>query len=159
MVNAIVDGIWDTSDQYFHDGDYIRVVSLIRICVEADPSFDEAYSSGGYLLWSLGENGSAEAFLEYGTRRSKKPGSLNNEMGQQLYRTKNYAAALPYFQKAVKLGGVNVTAYTTLAHCYTKLNKFEDALQVWKQVVEKFPTLPAGPKNLKDAQERLKNGK
>jgi tetratricopeptide (TPR) repeat protein len=159
MIDSMVDGLWSATDKYFHDGDYVRVVSLCRICVEADQSFDEAYSAGGYLLWSMGEVPSAEAFLEYGTRRSKKPGSLNNEMGQQLYRTKNYPAALTYLQKAVKLGGVDVTAYSTLAHCYTRLNKHQEALQTWKQVVAKFPDFPAGPKNLKDAEARLKNGK
>ncbi len=159
MVDALVEGLWETGDRYFHDGDYVRVVSLCRVCVEADQSFDEAYSSGGYLLWSLGESASAEAFLEYGTRRSKKPGALNSEMAQQLFRTKNYAAAVPYFQKAIKIGGVGLTSYTMLAHSYSKLNKLEDAVQVWKQVVAKFPEFPAGSKNLKDAEERLKTGK
>ena len=159
MVDALVDGLWNASDKYFHDGDYVRVVSLCRVCVEADQSFDEAYSAGGYLLWSLGESASAEAFLEYGTRRSKTPGVLNNEMGQQLFRTKNYAAALPYFQKAIKMGGVGVTTYTTLGHCYTRLNKLEDAVQIWRTVVVKFPDFPSGPKNLKDAQARLAAGK
>jgi tetratricopeptide (TPR) repeat protein len=148
MISGAVDALWETSDTYFHDGDYVRCISLCRICVEVDPNFDEAYSSGGYLLWSLGENASAEAFLEYGTRRSKKPGALNSEMGQQLFRTKNYAAALPYFQKAIKLG-----------HCYTRLNRFEEAVGAWKQVVAKFPSFAAGPKNLKDAEARLKAGK
>ncbi|MCX6367728.1 MAG: hypothetical protein NTX57_13625 [Armatimonadetes bacterium] len=159
MISGVVDKLWETNDTYFHDGDYVRCISLCRICVEVDPNFDEAYSSGGYLLWSLGENASAEAFLEYGTRRSKKPGPLNSEMGQQLFRTKNYAAALPYFQKAIKLGGVEVTTYTTLGHCYTRLNRFEDAVEAWKQVVAKFPSFLAGPKNLKDAEARLKAGK
>jgi tetratricopeptide (TPR) repeat protein len=159
MIGSIVDGLWEASDSYFHDGDYVRVVALCRVCVELDQSFDEAYSSGGYLLWSMGETGSAEAFLEYGTRRSKKPGTLNNEMGQQFFRTKNYAAALPYLQKATKLGGVDVTAYTTLGHCYTKLDKLAEAVQAWKVVVAKFPDFPAGPKNLKDAEARLKNGR
>lgn len=161
MISTVVDGLWETGDHYFHDGDYTRVVALLRICVEADQNFDEAYSSAGYLLWSMGESKSAEALLEYGTRRSKKPGSLNSEMGQQLYRTNNYTAALPYLQKAIKLGGsgVDVITYTSLGHCYTKLKKYEDAVQAWKQVVAKFPDFPAGPKNLRDAEERLKSGK
>lgn len=159
MLSAVVDGLWTAVDGYFHDGDYIRVVSLCRICVEADQSFDEAYSSGAYLLWSLGEIPSAEAFLEYGTKRSKKPSALNNEMGQQLYRTKRYADAARYLQKAIQLGGVDATTYATLGHCYTKLSKFEEAVQTWKKLVAKFPEFPSGPKNLKDAEARLKNGK
>jgi pentatricopeptide repeat protein len=159
MVDALVDGLWLAIDKHFHDGDYVRVVSLCRVCVEADQSFDEAYSSGGYLLWSMGETESAEAFLEYGTRRSKNPSALNSEMGQQLYRTKNYSAALTYFQKAAKLGSTDVTTYSTMGHCYTRLKKFEDAVQTWQLIVKRFPSFPSGPKNLKDAQERLKAGK
>jgi tetratricopeptide (TPR) repeat protein len=159
IVNDVVDGLWVEVDRYFHDGDYTRVVVLCRVCVEADPSFDEAYSSAGYLLWSMGDNASANALLEYGIKHSTQPGSLNNEMGQQLFRLKRYEDAIPYLKKAVSLGGVPPTAYSTLGHSYTKLGKFEDAVQTWKQVVAKFPSFPSGPKNLKDAEERLKAGK
>ena len=159
MLNAAVDGLWDAADAYFHDGDYVRIVALCRICVELDQSFVEGYSSAGYLLWSMGEIPSADALLEYGTRRSKKPGQLHDEMGQQLFRTKRYADAARYLEKAIKLGGVEVSAYSSLGHSYTKLSKFEDAVRVWQLAVKKFPNYPGGPKNLKDAQERLKNGK
>lgn len=159
MLNAAVDGLWEAADAYFHDGDYVRIVALCRISVELDQSFDEAYSSAGYLLWSMGEIPSADALLEYGTRRSKKPGQLHDEMGQQLFRTKRYADAARYLEKAIKLGGVEVSAYSSLGHSYTKLSKFEDAVRVWQLAVKKFPNYPGGPKNLKDAQERLKNGK
>lgn len=159
IVSDVVDGLWAEADRYFHEGDYTRVVALCRVCVEADPSFDDAYSSAGYLLWSMGEMASANALLDYGTKHSTQPGLLNSEMGQQLFRLKRYADATVYLKKAVALGSVPPTAYTTLGHCYTKLNKFEDAVTIWKKVVEKFPDFPSGPKNLKDAEERLKAGK
>lgn len=159
ILNELVDGLWEEGDRYFHDGDYIRTIALARICVELDPSFDEAYSSGAYLLWSLGDIPAANAFLGYGIKHSTRPGALYDEMGQHLFRLKRYPDALPYLKKAVALGGVPVTAYSTLAHCYTRLNKHAEAVQIWKTVVAKFPEFPAGPKNLKDAQERLKAGK
>lgn len=159
ILNELVDGLWEEGDRYFHDGDYIRTIALARICVELDHSFDEAYSSGAYLLWSLGDVPAANAFLDYGVKHSTRPGSLHNEMGQHLFRLKRYPEATTYLKKAVALGGVTVTAYSTLAHCYTRQNKFAEAVEAWKVVVAKFPDFPAGPKNLKDAQERLKAGK
>ena len=151
----VVDKLWVTADKYWHDGDYNRIIGLGRICIEADPNFDEAVDACSWLLWSLGDIPSADWLLNYGVQRSPKKGIFYNNLGQHLFRTKRYDKALTYLEKAVALGGVPPTAYATLGHTYTRLNRPADAVKAWKQCVEKFPDFPAGAKNLKQAEERL----
>lgn len=159
QVNGIVDGVvdllWEQTDHYWHDGDYNRIIDLCRICVEADPTFDEAYGVMAWLLWSQGNTPAADWVLEYGVKRSPKQGAIYFEYGWQLYNTKRFDAALPYLEKAVARGKVPLAAYTTLAHCYTKLNRLKEAVDAWKVVVKRFPNFGAGKVNLKRAEERL----
>src|SRR5262245_24968423 len=55
IVSKVVDGLWEESDHFWHEGDYNRIIDLCRLMVEADPSFNEAYANAAYLLWSLGD--------------------------------------------------------------------------------------------------------
>jgi tetratricopeptide (TPR) repeat protein len=158
IVNKVVDELWETTDHYWHEGDYHRVISIIRICVEADPTFTEAYSVGAWLIWSLGDIQTADAFLKYGLAHAPKAqqADMCYELGWQLYNTKRYTNALPYLQKAVALGAKNRLAYTILAHCYTRLKRYDESIATWKQVIKRYPDFQAAPKNL-ETVEKLKS--
>ena len=73
ITSRIVDNLWEESDHYWHEGDYNRIIALVRVCVEVDPSFVEAYSSGAWLMWSQGDTRAADTFLQYGLSRARKP--------------------------------------------------------------------------------------
>jgi len=156
VLTKVVDGLWEVSDVYWHDGDYHRIVGMGRIIVEIDPGFDEAYDVCAWLLWSLGDVQGADRFLEYGVKKSPRKGVFYANLGHHLNRTKRYAEALGYFEKAVKLGGIDAAAYGTLGHLYTRAGRYKEAVDAWKEVVRRFPEFPAGPKNLKAAEQRLK---
>lgn len=154
ITGAVVDGLWNAADVYWHQGDYNRIVALCRVCVEADPNFDEAYSAAAWLLWSMDDTKGADEFLNYAVQKSPGKGIFHWELGWHLFNTKRYADALPYLKKAVALGNVPLSTYTTLGHCYTRLNRFDDAVAAWQTVVKRYPDFGSGKKNLKQAQER-----
>jgi tetratricopeptide (TPR) repeat protein len=155
VLGKVVDGLWEVSDHYWHDGDYNRIVAMGRIIVEIDPGFDEAFDVCAWLLWSMGDTLGAERLLEYGVKKTPNKGVFYANLGHHLNRTKRYAEALPYFEKAAKLGGIDAAAYATLGHLYTRAGKHKEAVETWKEVVRRFPAFPAGPKNLKAAEQRL----
>lgn len=148
IVNTVVDGLWEASDHYWHEGDYYRIVNLLRLCVEADPSFNDAYSNAAYLLWSLGDTPGADAFFDYGITRTKDPGELNFDYGFHLFNTKRYEAAEPYLAKAVTYANAQPNWYAILGHCYRVQKKYDKSIQTWETVVEKFPKFSSGPVNL-----------
>jgi Tfp pilus assembly protein PilF len=155
VLGGVKDGLWETADHYWHDGDYNRIVALGRLIVEIDPSFDEAFDSCAWLLWSLGDIKGADDFLEYGVTLSPKKGVFYSNLGQHLNRTKRYKEAMEYLRKAVAYGGVPASAYSTLGHLYTRFGMLQEAVDTWKACVAKYPKFPAGPKNLKAAEQRL----
>lgn len=150
MTSGVVDELWDITDFYWHKGDYQRIIAILRVCVEADPTFTDAYSNGAWLIWSLGDTKAADDFLQHGianapTKTAKS--ELYFDLGWHVYNTKRYKEALPYLQNAVKAGTNNRVAYTTLAHTYRHLKRYNEALQVWNTVEKKYPDFAAAKSN------------
>ncbi|GAB4453365.1 MAG: hypothetical protein OHK0029_06040 [Armatimonadaceae bacterium] len=152
IVDRTVDGLWEATDTFWHDGDYNRIVDLCRVCVEADPTFNDAYSGAAWLLWSMGDTQAADLLLQHGINRTGKNGELNFEMGWHLYNTRRYAQAEPYLKKAVSAPNAEPRWYAILGHTYRQQKKYDDAIRTWEAVIKKFPNFPPGPSNL----ERVK---
>lgn len=156
ITNATLDRLWITTDKYWHDGDYNRIVDLCRIVIEGDPTDDEACSAAAYLLWSMGDTKAADWILDYGSKRAPaNRGRFFHEFGWHLYNTKRYKEALPYLQKAVSAGGVMVTTYTSLAHTYEKLGDLQSSLKTWEIVKERYPNHLAWKPNIARVKTKL----
>lgn len=157
ITSEVVDNLWAGTDNYWHHGDYYRIVSILRVCVEADPVFTDAYGNGAYLLWSLGDTQGADLFLKYGTTREPQLWDLQFEFGRHLQlNAKQHAAALPYLQRATANPKADVLAWSTLAHCYEDLGRYPEAVSAWRTVVKKFPGFASGPGNLKRVEAKTK---
>jgi Tfp pilus assembly protein PilF len=154
ITSRVVDNLWKTTDRYWHDGDYSRIVALTRICVEADPKFYEAWSSGAWLLWSMGDTAAADVFLKDGLSRNPDVYVLHHDFGWHLFNTKRYAEALPHLQAATRFADAPSQVWKTLGHCYDQLGRLDEAEAVWKTVTEKFPRDVAGPPNLERIREK-----
>lgn len=150
ITSRVVDKMWEETDHYWHEGDYNRIIGLVRLIVEIDPSFVEAYSSAAWLMWSQGDTNAADVFLKYGVANAPQAqkGEINYEFGWHLFNTKRYAEALPFLKKATDANVPLVTAYTTLGHCYRNLKRYDEAVTTWETVVKKFPNFGAGQVNL-----------
>jgi tetratricopeptide (TPR) repeat protein len=159
ITGRVLNGLWDQADRYWHDGDYNRIVSVSRVVVEIDPSFNEAYADSAYLLWSMGDVPAADNFLEYGIQRTGYKGGLYFEFGRHLYTTKRYAEAAKYLEKAVAQPKPSPLWYATLGHSYRQLKRYGDSVRVWQIVVDKYPDYSAGPPNLARVKQLQKQAK
>jgi len=153
ITDRVVDRLWGAVDGYWHQGDYRRIVALARICVEADPGFNEAWSVGAWLLWSLGDTPAADAFLREGVRRNPNVWDLHYELGWHLFNTKRYAEALPSLQSATRFTDAPAQPWKILAHCYEKLGRLDESAAAWRTVVARFPRDPAAPNNLQRVEQ------
>lgn len=158
ITNRVVDALWVGVDRFWHDGDYNRIIALSRVIVEADPQFVDAYQNAGYILWSMGDSPGADAFLQLGVARNPKRYDLYTEMGQHLFRTKRFRDALPYLQKGAAYKNAPAPAWATLAHCYERAGRLDNAIAAWRQVVKRFPSFPPGPSNLRRAEALKSSG-
>lgn len=155
ILNDIANRLWEQGDKYWHDGDYQRVVGLGRIIIEIDPKDEEVVDSMAWLLWSMGDIKGADELLKYAISKVPTQGMLYANFGGHLYRTKRYEDAAKYLEQGIKVGGVTSAAYSFLGHTYSRLGKLKEAVETWKECVNRFPKYPAGPPNLKAAEARL----
>ena len=159
ITEGVVDRMWLNSDHFWHQGDYYRIIALLRLVAEADPGYTEAFSNGAYLLWSMGDVNAADDFLRHGlnTAPDALRWEMNYNVGHMLFQyRKDYKGALPYLQRAVLHNGAPVTAWTLLAHCYERAGRLTQSASTWRTVTERFPNFGAGFTNLHRIQAKLK---
>ncbi len=151
----VIDRVWANADNYFHEGDYNRIVALCRICVESDPEFDEAYSCAAWILWSMGDKPAANTLMAYGTQRAKTKWKAEYTFAEQLMVRREYKDALPHLKMATKSPAAPVIVWKQLAHAYEKTGDLKNSLTTWKDVAKRFPEDPSVPNNLKRVQNKL----
>ena len=155
IVSGVVGTLWDQTDEYWHAGDYPRMVALDRVITEADPQFLEAYSNGGWLMDSLGRTADAEAYYTLGTRNNPHAEYAYWNLGFFYFNTPhNYQAAAQAFQKAVRLPGADVRDWKMLGHSCEKAGHWDDALSVWQQARSRYPHDPSIPRLLAEMQAK-----
>jgi tetratricopeptide (TPR) repeat protein len=157
IVSRVVDDLWQETDVYWHKGDYNRIIALDRVCVSADPSFVEVYSTGAWLMWSMGDSDAADTFLRDGIERSPARADITYAFAEQLFNTKRYPEAAKYLRQSIAFGDNDRLAYTMLAHSYRLSGKYDDSIAEWKLVIKKFPDFAAAKPNLARV-EALKRG-
>jgi tetratricopeptide (TPR) repeat protein len=155
MTNRVLDQLWENTDHYWHEGDYNRIVALIRVVMEGDPSDYEAPSSGAWLLWSMGDKPAANALLARSVAISPRPWVAHYAFGEQLFIRREYKDAIPHLQVTTKYPKVPSSAWKMLAHSYDKTGQYQKSLDCWQTVVKRFPDDVAGPPNLRRLQAKV----
>lgn len=100
--------------------DYIDQVDQTFLEEEASEAFIVLYDA---LMEYVGEEASAEYYLE----------------GYHAYEDEDYETAILYLTKAYKFNDDNADALFNLGNAYDKNGNTEQAVEVFREVVEKFP--------------------
>jgi tetratricopeptide (TPR) repeat protein len=159
ILDAVIDSLQDKTDVYWHHGDYPRIVSLDRVIVEIDPKFTEPYSTGGWLMESLGDLKDAEAFYQLGVERNKETSYLYYQLSAFYYNTlKDYKRSVKVSELGVKKSDADINDWRMLAHAYEKAGQLDKALETWKAIKSKYSNAEAVETNL-DRVQRLLNNK
>ena len=144
IVSGVVDTLWNQTDDYWHHGDYPRIVALDRIITEADPQFLEAYSNGGWLMDSLGRTADAEAYYTLGTKNNPNAEYAYWNLGFFYFNTPHdYPAAAAAFKHAVEQPDADIRDWKMLAHSYEKSAQWDSAVETWRQASARYPQDPS----------------
>lgn len=159
--------VWLEVDRYWHQGNVYRMQTLMRTCVALDPQFIEAYLVGAWHLsynataqmpdtpWPQREwhpvheqcLGEKERFYYYGIeflregiRRNPRNYKLYFDLGFGIYKQKleDYPNAVKYLAEAIRLPHDRWVP-RQLFICQELNGQYGDALEGWKDYVERYP--------------------
>ncbi|HNZ47453.1 MAG TPA: hypothetical protein PKN92_01280 [Candidatus Hydrogenedentes bacterium] len=159
--------VWLEVDRYWHQGNVYRMQTLMRTCVALDPQFVEAYLVGAWHLsynataqmqdtpWPQREwnakygqcLGEKERFYYYGVdflregiRRNPRNYKLYFDLGFGIYKQKleDYPNAVKYLSEAIRLPHDRWVP-RQLFLCQELNGQYGDALEGWKDYVERYP--------------------
>lgn len=147
-----IDTVWTHADYYWHEGRYEDHVAICRFMMRADPSFAEAYSSGGWLLENLGRKDEALAVYLEGVRAVPNDWRPLHDLGYFYFQQKRYPEAIETLEKAV---GLQPPAFVwhVLAHSYEKAGDKARSIATWRRCLELHPSDGAAGHNLRRLEE------
>src|ERR1700694_1206379 len=131
--------------------------SWLNKALQSNPQNYRAWYQAGLL--DAGSNPAA-ALSAYEKTIAIQPNfsAAQRELGMLLFQRKNYAAAAPHLEKAIKLGLEDAHIRNFLGICYSQTNRMSKAVREHQRVIELDPKLAEGHLNLAyDYQRAGKN--
>ena len=138
-----LDKLWRESDEAFHKGDFPLAVEKFKAIVVLDPDDVEAFSTGAWLMWSLGNGDEASAFMRRGVQLSPNDGDMWEAAADHFDQRKVFAPeVLRDYQKALELAPSDKNTRLLrhrVAIAAQIVGDLELAQQVWTEVVKLYP--------------------
>ncbi|QDU01487.1 tetratricopeptide repeat protein [Gimesia chilikensis] len=146
------------SNSYVQKGDIAKGEKVLEEMLAEDPSSPSINNDLGYLYADQGKNlEKAEKMIRIALKSEPDNMAYLDSMGWVLFKLKKYEEAVGYLEKASKLpGGGDSTILDHLADCYHKLNKNEQAAELWKKALEAArKATPPDTKLIDQIQQKL----
>ena len=146
------------SNSYVQKGDIAKGEKVLEEMLAEDPSSPSINNDLGYLYADQGKNlEQAEKMIRIALKSEPDNMAYLDSMGWVLFKLKKYEEAVGYLEKASKLpGGGDSTILDHLADCYHKLNKNEQATELWKKALEAArKATPPDTKLIDQIQQKL----
>lgn len=156
ILDKVFDRLSDVSDNWFHRGEYLRVVQAHRMRIARDPTDLEAYFLAAWLLWSSGKSDEAQAMYSAAVQAAPESWEPYFEAGMHWSgRRDEHKAALWLISACTH--GAPVRAWKMLSHTYRKLGEIQTALKVMEYAKIMDPTDDAIDRNLASLRELLRS--
>lgn len=156
---ALINRISIQNDFWYDEGDFPRVVELLRYAYELNPSDYEIATNLGWMLENLEMYGEALAvYQRFRKENPNDPDAPFPEANFYFFR-KAYNKIPPLLEKTLDKNP-HPNSFRILAHSYDRMGMVKDCVRVWTLYVKLHPEDARGKENLKNAQEKLlKSGK
>jgi len=138
---ATRDGLWERNDVFWHQGEFERCITTLRLITELDPHDTEAFSNGSWLMWNQNRSDEAEVFLRTGLSLNRDVDDLYFDLGFFLYRASRFEEAVDYLEEAVTLP-THWRTWHLLAHAYEHAGDPNAALSIWFAMEATYPDSP-----------------
>lgn len=142
------------TDIWFDDGDYPRVIQLLRMQAQMEPKDYEVVSNLGFLLESTDAND--EALATYVWYKKLNPGTADGPYLEAdfYFRKKAYIKVPPLLEPSL-VYRPHANSYRELAHSYERLNLLADSKRVWNAYLATNPNDGTAKRNLERVLKKL----
>lgn len=147
IVRNIMELLGARSDEWFHQGSYLRSIQAFRMMTAYDPSEMQPRFLTAWLLWSSGRDDEAQETFRQAVLAAPDSWEPYLEAGHHWSGRRDYVRAALWLSHAC-LRGAPVEGWKTLAHTYRRLGLYEDAIRVMEQAREMDPSDETIPRNL-----------
>lgn len=144
---TVADGFILESDFWWHKGDYEQCNRCHWTSLFFDATNVDAFTSIAYLQWSMGDSTGAELTYRMAIAANPNSWEAQQALGDFWIRLKFPNLALPYLQRAAKLGSPAVPR-RRLGHLLERLGQPDEARQVWNDILELDPNDPIARRQL-----------
>ena len=131
VFGAVWENLWETSDEYWHRGEFDRCIAAGRLITQINPHDTQAYEAAAWLMDSDLREEDAEAFLREGLANNPDTYDLYFELGSFCYFRTRYEEAIPLFAACLTFADTPLFVRHMLAHAYEHAGCIGDALDTW----------------------------
>ncbi|MFQ3610576.1 MAG: hypothetical protein SNJ72_03680 [Fimbriimonadales bacterium] len=143
------------ADEYWHDGQHYKVMSLLQVLIEYAPQEVEHYSTLAWLYSSYGDFPRARQTYERGIRAVPNQWDLYYDYGFWLFQRGELERARTYLERAVSFPNVPGFAWKTLAHTCERLGDYKRSIEAWENAKKVDPTDGAVEPNMARVRKKL----
>lgn len=143
------------ADDYWHEGYHYKTMALMFVLIEYDPHDVENIGSLAWLLDGYGETARAIQIYQRGIRLNPDRYDLYYDLGFAYFNKRQYTQALPYLEKAVQFDNAPAFVWKTLAHCYERLERYQQSLRAWEKAKQLDPEDGAVEPNMQRVRQKL----
>lgn len=127
------------NDAWFKDGEYLPAIQNLEVLVGTNPHDEESWSNLSWMYMNI-ERGDLQWIT---TRRFSRENPTYQDAlyyeAEFLYMKKAYAKIPAILEPVIGSGRPDNNVYRFLAHSYTKLGYYKDALRVWDAFIKVNP--------------------
>lgn len=154
---AAADRMSQQTDIWFRDGDFPRVIQLLKMQADIFPGDYEVSSNLGWLLESIEKTD--EALAEYIRYKKDNPQDPNGPFQEaNFYFRKKAYDKVPLLIEPTLKTKPQANSYRILAHSYEKMNLLQDSERVWKMYIQLAPDDGAAKNNLSRVEKKIHGG-
>lgn len=157
-----LDRIWEAADTrmarqvdiWFKEGDYPRLIQLLRFRIEVYPHDYELATDLGWMLQNVERRPEAlEVYRRYAKLNPEDPDGPFPE-ANYYFQQKEYAKVPPLIEPTLaKMPHPN--SYRILAHAYERTGKLQNSKRVWELYLSRHPGDEAAKNNLKRVLDKI----
>ena len=142
------------ADAWFEDGDFPRVVQLLRMHNQVEPSNIEIATNLGWMLENVELR--EEALAVYIALRRQNPNDPDAAFPEAnfYFMKKVYAKVPPILEPTMK-GRPHANNYRILAHAYERMKMLADSKRIWELYISIDPNDEAAKANLSRVAKKL----